>query len=75
MIYIRGNRNDYDNWAKLGCKGWSYESVLPVFKKIENDQTGGDPQYHSSDGEWPVVKPQDVNATAKRFVKAGGKSG
>ena len=75
MCYIRGNKNDYDNWAALGCKGWSYEDVLPVFKKLENDQTGGDPKYHSSDGEWPVVKPQDVNATAKRFIKAGEKIG
>ena len=75
MCYIRGNKNDYDNWATLGCKGWSYEEVLPIFKKFENDQTDGDPQYHSSDGEWPVVKPQDVNATAKRFVKAGEKIG
>lgn len=71
MCYIRGNKNDYDNWAALGCKGWSYEEVLPIFKKLENDQTGGESKYHSSDGEWPVVKPQDVNATAKRFVKAG----
>ena len=75
MCYIRGNKNDYDNWAALGCKGWSYEEVLPIFKKFENDQTDGDPQYHSSDGEWPVVKPQDVNAAAKRFVKAGEKIG
>lgn len=75
MCYIRGNKNDYDNWAALGCKGWSYDEVLPVFKKLENDQTGGDSQYHSSDGEWPVVKPQDVNATAKRFIKAGEKIG
>ena len=56
------------SWA---VQGWSYEEVLPIFKKLENDQTGGESKYHSSEGEWPVVKPQDVNATAKRFVKAG----
>ena len=71
MIYIRGNKNDYDNWEKLGCKGWSYKDVLPIFKSLEKDQTGGDSKYHSKDGEWPVVKPQEVNKTAKRFINAG----
>ena len=71
MVYMRGNKNDYDNWADLGCKGWSYEEVLPMFKKLENDQTGGESKYHSSEGELPVVKPQDPNATIKRFIKAG----
>ncbi|MDC1386427.1 GMC family oxidoreductase N-terminal domain-containing protein [Candidatus Thioglobus sp.] len=71
MIYIRGNKNDYDNWENLGCKGWSYNDVLPIFKKLENDQTGGDPKYHSTAGEWPVVMPQEVNKTAMRFINAG----
>ncbi|MGB0544810.1 MAG: GMC family oxidoreductase [Candidatus Pseudothioglobus sp.] len=75
MIYIRGNKNDYDNWEKIGCKGWSYSDVLPIFKSLEKDQTGGDPKYHSKDGEWPVVRPQDVNKTAKRFIKAGSHIG
>ncbi|MDA9057691.1 GMC family oxidoreductase N-terminal domain-containing protein [Candidatus Thioglobus sp.] len=71
MIYIRGNKNDYDNWETLGCKGWSYNDVLPIFKKLENDQTGGDPKYHSTVGEWPVVMPQEVNKTAMRFINSG----
>ena len=75
MIYIRGNKNDYDNWEKFGCQGWSYKDVLPIFKKLENDQTGGDPKFHSADGEWPVVMPQEVNKTAKRFVKSGAHIG
>ena len=75
MIYIRGNKNDYDHWEKMGCKGWSYNDVLPIFKKLENDKTGGDPQYHSTDGEWPVVMPQDINKTAKRFVKSAAHVG
>ena len=75
MIYIRGNKNDYDNWETLGCKGWSYNDVLPIFKKLENDQTGGDPKYHSTVGEWPVVMPQEVNKTAMRFINAGNHIG
>jgi len=75
MIYIRGNKNDYDNWEKIGCTGWSYKDVLPIFKAMEKDQTGGDPKYHSTSGDWPVVRPQDVNKTAKRFIKAGSHIG
>ncbi len=48
---------------------------MPIFKSLEKDQTGGDPKYHSKDGEWPVVRPQDVNKTAKRFIKAGSHIG
>ena len=36
MLYIRGNKNDYDNWANLGNEGWDYETVLKYFKKSEN---------------------------------------
>ena len=36
MVFVRGNRDDYDRWASLGVKSWSYEKVLPYFKKIED---------------------------------------
>jgi|TARA_B110000967_G_scaffold4262_1_gene4300 choline dehydrogenase-like flavoprotein len=75
MVYIRGNKNDYDNWAALGCKGWSYEDVLPVFKKLENNNAGGDSKYHGFDGELSVVAPQDANASGKRFISAGAEIG
>ena len=75
MVYIRGNKNDYDNWAALGCKGWSYEEVLPVFKKLENNNAGGDSKYHGFNGELSVVSPQDANDAGKRFVSAGSAVG
>ncbi|XP_018569550.1 glucose dehydrogenase [FAD, quinone]-like [Anoplophora glabripennis] len=52
MIYTRGNRRDYDNWARLGNDGWSFNDVLPYFKKVENfsvpEYQNGD--YHGKDG-------------------------
>ena len=42
MVYVRGHRQDYDNWAKNGATGWGYEDVLPHFKAIETYREGGD---------------------------------
>ena len=71
MVYIRGNKNDYDGWAALGCEGWSYADVLPIFKDLECNLAGQNPEYHGFKGELHVVKPQDVNELARTFVKAG----
>ena len=75
MVYIRGGSEDYDHWADLGCEGWSYKDVLPIFKDLENDRTGSDANFHGVEGELSVVNPQDVNQAAKRFVRAGGEAG
>ena len=53
MIYMRGQRSDYDYWASLGNRGWSWEAVLPVFKKSEDYQHGAD-EYHGTGGEMRV---------------------
>ncbi|MEL6636248.1 MAG: GMC family oxidoreductase N-terminal domain-containing protein [Bacteroidota bacterium] len=45
MIYIRGHRSDYDNWAYQGCQGWDYQSVLPYFKKSENYEKGSSAEH------------------------------
>jgi choline dehydrogenase-like flavoprotein len=71
MIYIRGAAQDYDEWASLGCAGWSYEDVLPVFKKFERNIIGQNQHYHGTDGELLVDKPRDPNILSKMFVKAG----
>src|SRR3954469_18734627 len=42
MAYVRGNRGDYDRWAAEGAKGWSYDEILPYFKKQESWEGGGD---------------------------------
>ncbi|MCY4408129.1 MAG: GMC family oxidoreductase N-terminal domain-containing protein, partial [Rhodospirillaceae bacterium] len=42
MSYVRGQPEDYDGWAALGCEGWDFESVLPYFKRSENNENGAD---------------------------------
>jgi choline dehydrogenase-like flavoprotein len=53
MIYMRGQRSDYDHWAALGCRGWSWDQVLPYFKRTEDYAHGGD-ALHGAGGEMRV---------------------
>ena len=46
MVYIRGHAADYDRWQQMGNPGWSYENVLPYFKKAESFAGDGDPEFH-----------------------------
>jgi len=75
MLYIRGNARDYDIWRQLGNEGWSYEEVLPYFKRGEKN-INGDNQYHSSQGELSVINPRlDTNPLHNAFLKAGQQAG
>jgi choline dehydrogenase len=53
MIYMRGQRSDYDHWAALGNRGWGWDDVLPVFKRSEDYQHGAD-EFHGAGGELRV---------------------
>ncbi len=53
MIYMRGQKSDYDHWASLGLRGWSWDDVLPVFKRSEDYQHGAD-EFHGAGGELRV---------------------
>tara|TARA_R110002072_G_scaffold2252_2_gene18576 strand:+ start:38519 stop:40114 length:1596 start_codon:yes stop_codon:yes gene_type:complete len=53
MIYMRGQRSDYDHWASLGNRGWGWDDVLPVFKHFEHYQHGAN-EFHGADGELRV---------------------
>ena len=59
MIYMRGQRSDYDHWAQLGNRGWGWDDVLPIFKGSENYQHGAD-EYHGAEGEL-FVEERRVN--------------
>jgi choline dehydrogenase-like flavoprotein len=69
MAYIRGHAWDYDNWAANGCPGWTYEDVLPWFKKSEGNTRGAD-DFHGSDGPLDVTELRDVHAGTREFVEA-----
>ena len=57
MLYIRGNRRDYDLWASLGNTGWSYDDVLPYFLKSEDQQNPylAKNKYHATGGYLTVI--------------------
>ncbi len=57
MIYMRGQARDYDQWRQMGNVGWSWDDVLPYFRKTENHYAGGD-EMHGADGEWRVEEPR-----------------
>lgn len=69
MVYLRGHRNDFDHWAKSGCTGWDYESVLPYFRRMET-VSGGDPSYRGTDGPmFPApAAAADANPLSQVFL-------
>jgi choline dehydrogenase len=68
MMYVRGNPSDYDHWQELGNLGWSYQDVLPYFKKSEHSSRGAS-EYHNVDGELSVTDVQAA-VVSQRFVDA-----
>ncbi len=70
MVYIRGNRLDYDLWAMLGCPGWSYDEVLPWFKAAEHNVRGAD-AWHGDAGPLWVSDQRFANPGSMDFIAAG----
>lgn len=62
MLYVRGNSRDYDDWAEQGCEGWSWEEVLPYFKKSENNADFKDSPFHSSKGLLGIEQMGDFDS-------------
>jgi len=74
MIYARGHRADYDHWASEGNSGWSFDDVLPYFKRSENNERGAD-ALHGSGGPLNVKDLTSPNPFASLFVQAGVQAG
>ncbi len=76
MVYIRGHAYDYDLWRQQGNTGWSYDDVLPYFKKAESFNGEGDSDYHGFDGPLSVKKSESTHdELLDVFVEAGGQAG
>jgi choline dehydrogenase len=74
MIYVRGNRHDYDRWAQMGAQGWSYDEVLPAFRRSENHiQRNG--EFHNAEGELTVCRARGSNPLMDIFCEAGRQAG
>ena len=75
MLYIRGHKADYDRWAnEEGAKGWSYDEVLPYFKKSQN-QERGESEFHGVGGPLNVCNDAGYRKLNQAFVKAGEELG
>jgi choline dehydrogenase-like flavoprotein len=69
MLYIRGHRQNYDDWAAAGCEGWSYDEVLPYFKKSECHEDG-ESEFHGGSGPLQVTRQQGMSPVSEAFVDA-----
>lgn len=69
MVYTRGNKGDYDGWEALGNKGWSYDNVLPYFRRAESNATFID-EYHGSDGPLCVETNLKRHPLCQAFIEA-----
>ncbi|MGH3948926.1 MAG: GMC family oxidoreductase [Pseudonocardiaceae bacterium] len=69
MLFVRGNRGNYDSWAAEGCDGWSYDDVLPSFKRLENWE-GGANEARGSGGPIEVTRQKDLTEASLGFIEA-----
>ena len=74
LVYLRGQKEDYDLWRQLGNTGWSFADVLPYFKRSEDQQRGPD-AYHGVGGPLAVSDPAETDELCDAFIAAGQEMG
>ncbi len=74
MVYIRGHRRDYDEWAAMGNRGWSYDELLPYFRRSECNERLDD-RWHGVNGPLPVSDSRSGNPWSQRFLQAAQQAG
>jgi choline dehydrogenase-like flavoprotein len=74
MIFVRGQKEDYDQWAQMGAIGWSFDDVLPYFKKLESFEDGGN-RMRGGDGPMAVERVKLRPEIAEAFIAAGEQAG
>lgn len=74
LVYIRGQREDYDHWRALGNAGWGFDDVLPYFRKSEDQQRGAD-EYHGTGGPLAVSDPPEPHPLCDAYIAAAEECG
>ena len=74
MIYLRGNRADFDEWAEMGCTGWSYDEVLPYFKRSEDNERGEN-EFHGVGGPLAVSDSRSMSPLIDAQLEAAAQAG
>jgi choline dehydrogenase len=69
MVFARGNQRNYDDWAQAGCKGWSFQDVLPSFKRMEDWEDGAS-EYRGGGGPVKVTRQTDLTGASEKFIEA-----
>jgi len=75
MVFVRGQSQDYDTWAQLGNRGWSYREVLPIFRDMESYQGDADNEYRGRGGPLKVTESNESGAIYDALIKAAGEVG
>ena len=74
LIYIRGQAEDFDHWRQLGNTGWSFDDVLPYFRKAEDNERGPD-AFHGAGGPLAVSDMRDRHPLAEAYIEAAQQCG
>jgi choline dehydrogenase len=75
MAFVRGQAQDFDTWAQMGNQGWSYQDVLPFFKRMERYEGGGDDAFRGRDGPLRVTNPQPRDPLFVALIEAAAQVG
>src|SRR5882762_4810674 len=75
MVFVRGQSQDYDTWAQLGNRGWSYRDVLPIFRDMESYRGDADDEYRGRGGPLKVRESNESGAIYNAPIKAAGEVG
>lgn len=75
MLYVRGNPADFDGWAQMGCRGWSFDDVLPLFRKSEHYVQGGEGEFRGQGGPLKVEDYRTVLPLTHHWIQAAQEAG
>jgi choline dehydrogenase len=75
MVFVRGQSHDYDSWAQLGNRGWSYREVLPIFRDMESYQGDADDEFRGRGGPLKVTESHETGPIYDALIRAAGEVG